>query len=341
MVDRERTIRGGRALAVAFVVVVSVTTVGVGSAISADAAATTLVVDGEADGDSEYATIQAAVDAAAEGDTVEVNPGTYREEVIVNKTLTLVASRGATITGSSFTGSSFGVRITGNASPVVAGFTITQHNAGINTYNTSGDWVARNVTLVNNSIGGVATGDSEGDWTIRNATIANNGQYGVGAVNSRGDWGIYYSRIEDNAENGISAGNNNADPGTNDGNWEVHYSSITGNGEHGLHAVDAGATGNATRNWWGSENGPDESDCVGNVDCSNHLTSPLERLNEGTGQHESGVSMTVYDAVAGDDGLSRDDVLSMVRDYVTTESTNGVALTRVDIVTLVQYYVTR
>ena len=42
-------------------------------------------------------TIQAAVDAAVDGDTVSVNPGTYVESVMVNKSIKLIAPSGATI----------------------------------------------------------------------------------------------------------------------------------------------------------------------------------------------------------------------------------------------------
>lgn len=47
---------------------------------------------------SDYATIQAAVDAAGAGDTVCVENGTYSEQVVVDRTLTLRAADGATPT---------------------------------------------------------------------------------------------------------------------------------------------------------------------------------------------------------------------------------------------------
>ena len=49
-----------------------------------------LVVDGDADGDDEYASIQAAINAVESGGTVRVKPGTYDEAVVVNKSVTLV-----------------------------------------------------------------------------------------------------------------------------------------------------------------------------------------------------------------------------------------------------------
>jgi len=49
--------------------------------------AETIVVD--ANGNGDYTTIQAAIDAAAIGDTIEVWSGTYSENVVVNKALTI------------------------------------------------------------------------------------------------------------------------------------------------------------------------------------------------------------------------------------------------------------
>mgnify|MGYP001812183684 FL=1 len=49
--------------------------------------AATLVV--AADGSGDFATIQAAVDAAADGDTISIRPGTYTEAVVVDKDITL------------------------------------------------------------------------------------------------------------------------------------------------------------------------------------------------------------------------------------------------------------
>lgn len=64
--------------------------VGAGSPSRGGPPADTVVPD-------DYSTIQAAVDAASSGDTVLVDGGTYREQVLIDKDLTLKGENGATI----------------------------------------------------------------------------------------------------------------------------------------------------------------------------------------------------------------------------------------------------
>lgn len=57
------------------------------------------------------------------------------------------------------------------------------------------------------------------------------------------------------------------------GSWVVTRSTIADNAI-GIDASDANRTGDATDNWWGQPSGPEESQCVGNVDCSEPLSEP-------------------------------------------------------------------
>ena len=78
-------------------------------------------------GGAQHLTIQAAVDAAASGDTISVAAGTYVEQVIVNKNLTLTgAGAGSSIleAPASMTGVKILLEITGAVNVEVSGFTV-------------------------------------------------------------------------------------------------------------------------------------------------------------------------------------------------------------------------
>ena len=79
-----------------------------------------------ADGDDVYGSIQAAVDAAGDGDRIEVTPGTYDDpSVAVTDDVTLVAPEGATLSG---TDGGVAITITNDAAATVSGFTIEQYD---------------------------------------------------------------------------------------------------------------------------------------------------------------------------------------------------------------------
>lgn len=54
-------------------------------------------------GDREFTTIQGAIDAAVSGDTVQIKPGTYAEDLTISKKITLLGS-GAGEAGTILTG---------------------------------------------------------------------------------------------------------------------------------------------------------------------------------------------------------------------------------------------
>jgi parallel beta-helix repeat protein len=100
------------------------------AAICAPAFAATLCVKPKGQAGC-YATIGAAVAAASPGDTVKVGPGTYKEDVIIGKSLSLISQSSAAIIDA--TGLPNGIYVDGRDNPglnnvVVSGFSVLKAN---------------------------------------------------------------------------------------------------------------------------------------------------------------------------------------------------------------------
>jgi surface glycoprotein (TIGR04207 family) len=118
---------------------------------------------------------------------------------------------------------------------------------GIDAVSSTGDWEVRD-TVVTSAADGVNGYNSTGDWTVRDTRIRNVSTHGIDAYASGGDWTVTNATIRNVSANGVYAENAT-------GAWEVHESVVL-NTSRGINATNATVEGNATRNYWGSADGP-------------------------------------------------------------------------------------
>ena len=219
--------------------------------VAIDVTAGARTVDGDEDGDNDYATIGAALEAA-DGGRITVEPGTYAEQLTVEDNVTLVAPNGATLNGTGFdSAAAITIPVGSAATPSIAGFRIQNYTTGVaaggapsvsGSEGTAGSWVLRNVTIVGSDRYAVDASQTTGDWTLDEVRIRESGRgvkaaeatgawlirdskitatdtYAVAAYQSEGDWTIRNSTAR--ADAGVSAGRSAGD-------WTVLGSQIYG-----------------------------------------------------------------------------------------------------------------
>ncbi|MFB6254411.1 MAG: right-handed parallel beta-helix repeat-containing protein [Halobacteriaceae archaeon] len=158
-----------------------------------------IIVDGDADGDNDFATIQAAINNASEGSTILVQSGTYNETVVINKSLTLVGDPGNTTVGP------------GSNAPILNGggregsaFTIA---SGVSDVVIKG-FIIRNFTgTFPNGVGVVATDNSNSNITIRDNRFRHLITGGVISLPGGQQWTIKKNRIVGAGIHGIYLAN--------------------------------------------------------------------------------------------------------------------------------------
>ncbi|KTG18521.1 right-handed parallel beta-helix repeat-containing protein, partial [Haloferax profundi] len=204
---------------------------------------TTLVVD--SDGSTKYQRLSTAVADASAGDTIEVHPGTYREQITLDTNVTLVAPDGATLNGSTFGETGSAITITGDAEPMISGFTIRHYDAyGIAAANTTGNWVVNDTTIVGtNGFEGTAINaeGTDGAWQLTNVEVLDTYRNALNARQSTGDWEATLLRV-----NNTTFGDPiRADEST--GDWVIQFSEITNSsGQFGSGVAPFESTGNWT-----------------------------------------------------------------------------------------------
>lgn len=196
------------------------------------------------DSEKEYQSIQAAVDDAEEGDTVEVRPGIYHEEVHLSKTIALKAPDGAVLDGEGLgrrtKGTVHGLHIGENTrgiliepgadiEPEIEGFVVRGYELGVKADKTNGSWVLRNVKLERNGEDGITAIESKGCWEVHDSVIGLNLEEGIDGERSTGSWIVDNTLIERNGDDGIDA-----DGKETSADWIIKDSTIRNNGDHGL-----------------------------------------------------------------------------------------------------------
>lgn len=167
-----------------------------------------------------HTSIQAAIDDpdTVDGDTLTVQQGTYKENVNIDKRITLNAVGPITINALDVNNPIFNVTLSG-AGSTINGFTITG---------------------ATNSYGIYLNGFAN----VTNNTITGNGLDGI-YINS-GNPNITGNNIINNGGNGIYVYSGNAN---------IHFNRILNNAVYGLYMTSSGSSmAYAQNNWWGTNN---------------------------------------------------------------------------------------
>lgn len=123
--------------------------------------------------DDNFATIQDAVNAAANGDTILIQSGTYKEDIVVNKSLILDGNNNAAIDGS--------ITLTADGTTLLGCMVV------------SGVWVRSDNNVINGVLAGWHVGEG-GDWP-----------WGYGGFNVDGSYNTFTNCLVDGYELGPGA----------------------------------------------------------------------------------------------------------------------------------------
>jgi parallel beta-helix repeat protein len=158
--------------------------------------------------DQAYSTIQSAIDAAKNGDTILVGEGTYNENPLIktNGISIIGKNKGQTIIEGGNTSS--GIRIDGVNNVIISGFTIKnsggggQEAAGVTIFNGQGNTVS-NMNIVSNSVG-ISIYQRSNNNVISGNDIESSTRFGI-YIYASNDNKIFNNIIKNNKIMGIYA----------------------------------------------------------------------------------------------------------------------------------------
>jgi len=194
---------------------------------------------------SQYPTIQAAINASQDGDTIMVAAGNYSAFLVQSKSnLRIVGAEGTTVTSTNLT---INLPTVGSAWLMAA--VLNSTNIRIERVDISGAGVGGKNVLV--GIGYVYSTGRIDDLTVKNITGVSLGA-GVVIVDCTGPSGVEIrgATISGNDDAGIYVHGNST--------VEAHFNNIVGNTGFGV-LNNGGVVVNATCNWWGASSGPSGS----------------------------------------------------------------------------------
>ncbi len=158
------------------------------------------------DGPADFHTIQEAVNAASNGDTIYVHNGTYYENVWVNQTVSLVGeNRDNTIVDGNGTGPYGTIWLINNNSSI-SGFTVRNGEYGVVVYwwgllpTFTGNRIEDN-QIINNLYGGILLRSSANN-TVSNNFLANNTLFGIHLLSSADN--IIVNNTVSNSKHGLT-----------------------------------------------------------------------------------------------------------------------------------------